>query len=111
ARTLLDRELARLGISGATLDGYSSHAAGHLQVASAIASGIADAGIATEPAALAYGLNFLPLSEEECALHVDRDRLDTTELRLLLHALGGAGLGRELAALPGYDTAILGSEL
>jgi len=111
ARTLLDRELARLNISGAALDGYASHAAGHLQVASAIASGTADAGIATEPAALAYGLNFLALSDEECVLHVDRDRLDTIEIRLLLDALGGPGLGRELAALPGYDTAILGLEL
>jgi len=111
ARNLLDRELARLGVPGSTLDGYGSHAAGHLQVASAIASGTAEAGVATEPAALAYGLHFLPLTEEDCVFHVDRERLDTTELRLLLAALGGPTIGRELAAIAGYQTSILGQEL
>ncbi|HUY57370.1 MAG TPA: substrate-binding domain-containing protein [Candidatus Micrarchaeaceae archaeon] len=111
ARRLLDRELSRLGFPSGELDGYSSHAQGHLQVASAIASGIAEAGIATEPAALLYGLDFLPLSDEDCVLHVARARLDAPELRLLLAALGGPTLGHELASLPGYDPAILGQEL
>jgi len=111
ARNLLDRELARLGAAGSALAGYASQAEGHLQVASAIANGTAEAGIASESAALAYGLRFLPLSEEQCVLHVDRDRIDTPELRLLLAALGGPTLSRELAALPGYQTTILGQEL
>lgn len=111
ARNLLDRELARLGVPGAELDGYSSRAEGHLQVASAIASAVAQAGIATEPAALAYGLRFLPLSEEDCVMHFERGHLDTPELRALLAALGGSGLSRELAALPGYETSILGQEM
>ncbi|HVC39414.1 MAG TPA: substrate-binding domain-containing protein [Candidatus Dormibacteraeota bacterium] len=110
ARALLDRELEHLGRSGAQLNGYESHAAGHLQVASALASGSAEAGIATEPAALLYDLPFLPLVEEECALQVDRDRLDTPELRLLLAALSGPTLARELRELPGYRTEILGQE-
>jgi molybdate-binding protein len=111
ARNLLDRELARLGVPGAELDGYSSRAEGHLQVASAIASAVAQAGIATEPAALAYGLRFLPLSEEDCVMHFERGHLDTPELRARLAALGGSGLSRELAALPGYETSILGQEM
>jgi molybdate-binding protein len=36
-------------------------------VAAAIAAGLADAGVASEPAALAYGLAFVPLASE----HVD----------------------------------------
>jgi putative molybdopterin biosynthesis protein len=111
ARRLLDQELLRLGVENSSLAGYASHASGHLQVASAIASGAAQVGIATEPAALAYGLGFLPLAEEECVLHVERERLETPELRLLLAALGGTSLGRELASLPGYETAILGQEM
>lgn len=111
ARDLLDRELARAGGSGQRLEGYASRAAGHLQVASAVASHTAEAGIATEPAALAYGLRFLPLVEEECTLTIDRTRLETPELRQLLQVLAGATLGRELAALPGYDISILGQEL
>ena len=111
ARSLLDRELSRLGVVGSGLPGYASQTGGHLQVASAVASGLAEAGVASEPAALAYGLDFLPLSEEECVLHVDRGRLDTPELRLLLAALAGPSLRRELAALPGYETSILGQEI
>jgi putative molybdopterin biosynthesis protein len=111
ARSLLDRELMALGINGPDLPGYTSEAGGHLQVASAIATGVADVGIATEPAALAYGLRFFALSEEECVLQVLRGRLESPELRLLLVVLGGPQLRRELTALPGYDPSILGEEL
>ncbi len=111
ARSLLDRELAALGLHGPDLPGYDSQAGGHLQVASAVASGIADVGIATEPAALAYGLRFVPMSDEECVIQVVRDRLESPELRLLLLVLGGPQLRRELSALPGYDASILGEEL
>ena len=36
---------------------------GHLDVAQAVALGAADVGIATRDAALAYGLDFVPLRE------------------------------------------------
>ena len=51
ARSLLDRELAEAGIQASQLPGYDTQASGHLQVAAAIAAGLADAGIASEPAA------------------------------------------------------------
>lgn len=111
ARSLLDLELAALGIKGPELPGYASQARGHLQVASAVSAGLADVGIATEPAALAYGLRFVALSEEECVIQVARDRLESPEVRLLLLALGGPQLRRELSALLGYDPAILGEDL
>jgi putative molybdopterin biosynthesis protein len=53
ARSLLDRTLADAGIDGSQLPGYHTRAAGHLDVAAAIAAGLADAGIASEPAARA----------------------------------------------------------
>ncbi|MGH7610332.1 MAG: substrate-binding domain-containing protein, partial [Candidatus Dormibacteria bacterium] len=103
ARALLDSELGRLGAGSGDLPGYRSQARGHLQVASTVRSGAADVGVATEPAALAQGLEFIPLTEEECLLQVERSRLDTPELRLLLQALAGSQLRRELEAIPGYD--------
>jgi PBP superfamily domain len=48
ARSLLDRTLADAGIDGSKLPGYHTRAAGHLDVAAAIAAGLADAGIASE---------------------------------------------------------------
>jgi molybdate-binding protein len=111
ARRLLDEQLEQLGVGGDVVSGYASAAAGHLQVASAVSSRAADVGMATEPSALAYGLDFVPLSEEECVLLVDRDRLQTPEMRQLLAVLAGPQLRRELDALPGYDAAIAGTEL
>jgi molybdate-binding protein/transcriptional regulator with XRE-family HTH domain len=111
ARRLLDQQLAALGLTGAELPGYGIEASGHLTLASAVAGGAADVGVATEPSALAYGLGFLPLTEEECVLRISRRRLDTPELRLILGVLAGAQLGRELEALPGYDAAVAGDDL
>jgi putative molybdopterin biosynthesis protein len=65
ARTLLDQECTRLRLTPAELPGYDSRAAGHLQVAAAVAGRLADAGVSSEPAALAYGLDFLPLASEQ----------------------------------------------
>ena len=49
ARRVLDRELARHGIDSGEVCGYGTSATGHLQVASAIAAGLADAGVAASP--------------------------------------------------------------
>ena len=51
ARRVLDRELGRAGLEPAALRGYGTRATGHLQVASATAARLADAGVASEPAA------------------------------------------------------------
>ena len=73
ARSVLDRELAELGIDGGQLPGYGTRATGHLQVAAAITAGLADAGVASEPAALAYGLAFIPLAAERFDLVIPAD--------------------------------------
>ncbi|HEY6538100.1 MAG TPA: substrate-binding domain-containing protein [Candidatus Dormibacteraeota bacterium] len=111
ARRLLDQQLELLGCRPPSVPGYRVEASGHLQVASLVSCRAADVGVATEPAALAFGLDFIPLSEEECALLVAPERLDTPELRLLLTVLAGPQLRRELDALPGYDPTIAGAEL
>ena len=72
ARTLLDRELAGAGIPASQLPGYDTRAAGHLHLAAAIAAGLADAGIASEPAARAYDLDFVPLAAEHFDLVIPR---------------------------------------
>ncbi len=111
ARALLDGELARDRIPSSEVVGYDSQVGGHLAVASAIAAGLADFGVATEPAALAFGLEFSPVTEEESVILVARDRLDSAELAALLSALGRAELRRQLAAVPGYGLEILGEAL
>ncbi len=48
ARSVLDRELAAIGVPGEQVPGYETRATGHLQVAEAVAAGLADAGVASD---------------------------------------------------------------
>ena len=108
ARTLLDRERLRLGLDPAELPGYDSRAAGHLQVAAAIVGGLADAGVSSEPAALAYGLDFVPLAEERFDLVLPAKHAASREVQGLLKVLTSPWLLAQLASLPGYDAARCG---
>jgi molybdate-binding protein/DNA-binding XRE family transcriptional regulator len=103
ARALLDRERLRLGLEPAQLPGYDSLAAGHLQVAAAIGSGLADAGVSSEPAALAYGLDFIPLADERFDLLLPAKHAASREVHGLLKVLTSPWLLAQLASLPGYD--------
>jgi len=111
ARLLLDRELAALGADPAALPGYHTRAAGHLHVASAIAAGLADAGVASEPAALAFGLAFIPLAAERFDLVIPAGRAGSREVAGLLKVLSSRWLLDQLASLPGYDPARCGEHI
>ena len=103
ARNLLDRELGRLGLDPADLPGYDSQASGHLQVAAAVAGRLADVGVSSEPAALAYGLNCIPLAEERFDLVLPAKHAASREAQGLLKVLTSPWLLAQLASLPGYD--------
>jgi len=111
ARRLLDRELARHDIASERLIGYHTRATGHLEVAAAIAAGLADAGVASEPAALAYGLAFVPLATERFDLVVPTAQVASREIHALLRALSSPWLLDQLASLPGYTVTQCGERL
>ena len=111
ARRLLDRERERLGLEPAELAGYDTSADGHLQVASAVAAGLADAGVASEPAARAYGLGFVPLADERFDLVLPGAHLGSREVQGLLKVLTSRWLLAQLASLPGYDATACGDRV
>ena len=111
ARSLLDRKLADAGIEDGQLPGYDTHADGHLQVTAAIAAGLADAGIASEPAALAYDLVFIPLAAERFDLVIPAGQVSSREVQGLLKVLTSAWLLDQLASLPGYDPSRCGEPI
>jgi molybdate-binding protein/transcriptional regulator with XRE-family HTH domain len=111
ARSLLDREMTEAGIQASQLPGYDTQVAGHLQVAAAIDAGLADAGIASEPAALAYGLAFVPLAAEHFDLVIPAGQFASREVQSLLRILSSAWLVDQLANLPGYDPARCGERI
>lgn len=111
ARTLLDAERTRLRIETDELPGYDSQAGGHLQIASAVAGRLADAGVSSEPAALAYGLDFRPLADERFDLVLPAKQAASREVQALLKVLTSPWLLAELASLPGYDPSRCGERL
>jgi putative molybdopterin biosynthesis protein len=111
ARSVLDRELVRLKIDAEELPGYTTRATGHLEVAAAIAAGLADAGVASEPAALAYGLAFVPLTVEHFDLVIPASQVDTREVQGLLKILTSRWLLDQVSSLPGYDPARCGEHI
>jgi len=111
ARRVLDRKLAEAGLDAAEVAGYQTTAAGHLQVADAIAAGLADAGVACEPAALAYGLGFVPLTAERFDLVIPAEQAGSREVQALIKVLGSRWLLDQLTSLPGYDPSWCGQHI
>ena len=111
ARRLLDTERQRLRLDSGDLPGYGTQAAGHLQVASAVAAGLADVGMASEPAVRAYGLAFVPMAEERFNLVIPAVHAASREIQALLKVLTSPWLLAQLASLPGYDATTCGDRL
>lgn len=101
AEKLLARRLAERGC--ALAPAAAPLAAGHLDVARLVASGAADAGVGVRAAALAFGLDFIPLAEERFDLVLPAELADDARVVRLLDLLSGRAFRRELAALGGYD--------
>ena len=111
ARSVLDRELASIGVDGADVPGYQTTATGHLQVADAVSAGLADVGVASEPAALAYHLAFIPLAAERFDLVIPAERVASREVQALVKVLSSRWLLDQLASLPGYDATPCGQHI
>jgi molybdate-binding protein/DNA-binding XRE family transcriptional regulator len=111
ARRVLDRELASAGLSPDQVPGYDTRATGHLEVAAAIAAGIADVGVASEPAALAYELAFVPLTQERFDLVIPAAQGGAREVQAMLRVLSSPWLVDQLTSIPGYDAARCGERL
>ncbi|HUJ25771.1 MAG TPA: substrate-binding domain-containing protein [Myxococcales bacterium] len=109
ARKLLDRLLAADGIRGRDIDGYQRIAPGHLEAADAVATGAADAAMVTCSAALALGLDFVPLSSERFDLVLPKPLLRDHRVGRLLETLSSEEFRRELTSIGGYATQKAGS--
>ena len=88
----MDRLVVRAGMGGEMIKGYERSVEGHLAVADAVATGLADAGIGVRSAAEARGLGFVSLGQE---------RYDFVIPESLHGPAYGTGLHRDAeAALP-----------
>ncbi|MGH8218019.1 MAG: substrate-binding domain-containing protein [Steroidobacteraceae bacterium] len=105
-RMLADHLLEECSISAADLRGAKDHVEHtHVAVALCIASGVADAGMGVEAAALEFGLHFIPVVEENYFLACHNQNVDSPAVTRLRAALRGDRWREILAKLPGYQPA------
>jgi molybdate-binding protein/DNA-binding XRE family transcriptional regulator len=109
SRSLLDQMLIGAGVPPSAVRGYDRQAASHFDVACAVFSGGADAGIGLAAAADAYGLDFVPLAEARFDVAVPADHLAHPAVTLFLESLQTRALRDELRLLPGYDVDQMGT--
>ena len=106
-RMLIDHLMHEHSISPADLPGYDGLTEEtHVAVALCVASGLADAGVGVEAAALEFGLHFVPLVEENYFLACLKGNLGHTAVLRLCTALAGSGWRDILKNLPGYQPAL-----
>lgn len=114
-RVLLDYELKKRGLSPARIQGYRDEEYTHMNVAAAVLSGRADAGLGVRSAAAALGLEFISVGVEEYDLVIPCRYAEDARILALLDvirsdvfknavlAMGGYGVGRTGEILWEYD--------
>jgi molybdate transport repressor ModE-like protein len=107
-RLVFDQLLARAGIPGDRISGYTREEFTHIAVATAVLEERVDVGFGIRAAAARFDLGFIPLVNERYLLACKAERLESVELRKLLATLRGKAFRAVLASLAGYDGAIAG---
>jgi molybdate-binding protein/DNA-binding XRE family transcriptional regulator len=105
SRALLDALLQQAGMSGRAVAGFKRIAHGHIAAAYAVSVGEVDCCLATESAARAFSLAFVPLQTERYDFVLRRKNLDMPAVQNLFDILQRAMLRRKLQLVAGYDTA------
>ena len=107
-RVLLDYLLLQQGMTPARLNGYRDEEYTHMNVAAAVLSGRADAGLGVRAAAVALGLDFVPVGVEEYDLVIPQRLRDDARILALLEVIRSPRFRAAVDALGGYGTARTG---
>ncbi|PLZ50111.1 substrate-binding domain-containing protein, partial [Fischerella thermalis] len=108
SRELLERKLQEEKISFTAVQGFDQIVNGHQDVALAVATGKADAGVSSASIATAFGLEFIPLHQSRYDLVILKQYLEEAPVQQLLGTLGHRQVISQLQALGGYDTNLTG---
>jgi putative molybdopterin biosynthesis protein len=101
-RMLLDYEMSKGGFSCDQVTGYEKEVGTHMAVAASVAGGAADTGLGVQAAAVALGLDFIPVAQEQYDLLLNFANNDE-RLNLIMDILQSDEFRREVEALGGYD--------
>lgn len=107
-RVLLDWRLAQLGLKSSAIKGYENEEYTHMNVAAAVLSGRASAGLGVKAAAVALGLDFIPVGVEEYDLVVPERFWNEPKIVNLLDVIRSDEFKQEVLKLGGYGVAKTG---
>jgi molybdenum cofactor synthesis domain-containing protein len=102
-RILLDYELSRAGISPEDVAGYRNEEYTHMNVAMAVVSGAADAGLGIFAAAKALSLDFLPVTKERYDLVIPNAYLKDEKIQLLIEIIHSDEFKQQALLMGGYE--------
>ena len=101
-RILTDYRCAQDGIDPACICGYDHEEFTHTAVAALVEAGSADAGMGIYSAAKMYGLDFIPVCEEQYDLLIPDYAWDEPQVQALLAALRSEAFRTRIEAMGGY---------
>ena len=109
-RLLTDKTMKDMGIDTHGVKGYDKEEFTHMGVASAVASGAADAGMGILTAAIALDLEFVPVANERYDIVIRDEHLETPMVQAILQVIASDGAFREAVdSLGGYDVSDMGN--
>ncbi|GAB1545508.1 hypothetical protein NUACC21_81840 [Scytonema sp. NUACC21] len=107
-RMLLERKLQQEQLPFHAVKGFDRIATSHHDVAQAVVSGLADAGISTESVAAAFGLEFIPWHQSRYDLVILKKYLEEAPVQRLLNTLEHRFVHSQLQIIGGCDTSKTG---
>lgn len=110
-RVWLDAQLQAIDIAPESIAGYEQEYLTHMAVAYAIKQKEADVGLGIQAAAAAYGLNFIPLTQERYDLVFPEAVWETTAVQDLVAVIRSDRFKEAVMTLGGYDTTATGQEI
>lgn len=114
-RILLDEQLRIAGIAenpeeaAARIRGYEHEEYTHMAVATAVASGLADCGLGVRSAAIALGLDFVPIAEERYDFIIPSAHWEHPAIQSMLEILQDAAFRSLVNAEGGYRSDKMGN--
>jgi len=110
-RMLIDMELSKAAVAkgidfayiAKCVRGYRWEAKTHSAVGAAISQGRADAGVGVKSVAASYGLDFIPMSDEEYDFIINPSSADKPAVVAFKACLRSDAFRKALTALPGYS--------
>jgi len=108
-RVLLDYRLAESNIRSESIRGYDQEEFTHMSVAVSVLSGAADTGLGIYAAAMALGLDFVPIVTEEYDLVIPEAFLEEEKIQLMLDTIRSKLFKELVHQLGGYDTSKTGT--